>query len=66
LAPDAVSYCFSHTLHFVKVFDFCTAMIVNSNQLWMDCTQAQIDHLKRTIAILQGIVDRYYEKKGLA
>ena len=25
---------------------------------WQDCTQAQIDHLKRTIAMLQSIVDR--------
>jgi hypothetical protein len=26
---------------------------------WQDGTQAQIDHLKRTIAMLQSIVDRH-------
>jgi hypothetical protein len=30
-----------------------------ANEPWRDRTQAQIDHLKRTIAMLQSIVDRH-------
>lgn len=29
------------------------------NEPWLDRTQAQIDHMRRTIATLQSIVDRH-------
>ncbi|MFU0504022.1 hypothetical protein [Pseudaminobacter sp. NGMCC 1.201702] len=53
-----------HRIRLMQEGNFSTRTMTAENPVWVDTTASDIEHDKKTVEMLKGVISRFYPKDG--